>query len=95
VTDHLLRIGQEALTNALRHARASTIRVELTFAEAEVRLVVQDNGQGFEAGSPERKEGFGLKGMQERADILGAELTATSEPGRGTRVDVRWRISQE
>jgi signal transduction histidine kinase len=95
VTDHLLRIGQEALTNALRHARASTIRVELTFAEAEVRLVVQDDGQGLEAGSPERREGFGLKGMRERAGILAAELTVTSKQGRGTRVEVRWRMPQE
>jgi signal transduction histidine kinase len=91
VADHLLRIGQEALTNALRHAGANRIFVELTFAEAEVKLCVQDNGQGFWVDGPERTGGYGLVGMRERADILGAELAVSSGPQQGTRVTVRWR----
>jgi signal transduction histidine kinase len=92
VADHLLRIGQEALTNALRHARASLIDVELTFAEAKVTLCVQDNGHGFAVDCPERTGGYGLVGMRERADILGAELAVSSGPKQGTRVTVRWRF---
>jgi signal transduction histidine kinase len=92
VADHLLRIGQEALTNALRHAGANLIDVGLTFAEAEVKLCVQDDGRGFAVDSPERKGGYGLVGMRERAGILGAELAVSSGPEQGTRVTVRWRI---
>jgi signal transduction histidine kinase len=92
VADHLLRIGQEALTNALRHAGASLIDVELTFAEAEVRLCIHDNGQGFAVDGPGREGGYGLVGMRERAGILGAELVVSSAPQQGTRVTVRWRI---
>lgn len=91
--DHLLRIGQEALINALRHAQADTIRMDLTFADTEVTLSVEDNGQGFDVRSPKQKEGFGLMGMRERANLLDAELTVASEPGRGTRVVVTWQTS--
>jgi PAS domain S-box-containing protein len=92
VADHLLRMGQEALTNALRHSGANMIRVELTFADAEIRLCVQDNGRGFDVNSPEHKEGFGLRGIRERAGIVGAELTVISMPMIGTRIDVKWRM---
>ncbi|MCW3097303.1 MAG: putative signal transduction histidine kinase [Chthonomonadaceae bacterium] len=91
VANHLLRIGQEALTNALRHARANTIQMELAFADAETRLSVEDDGQGFEANTPGQRAGFGLTGMRERVGILGAELTVTSALGRGTRIEVRWQ----
>jgi signal transduction histidine kinase len=92
VADHLLRIGQEALANALHHGQANAIGVELTFAEAELRLRVTDDGRGFAAESPEPKAGFGLTGMRERAGHIGAALEVTSEPGRGTRVEVTWRF---
>jgi signal transduction histidine kinase len=92
VADHLLRIGQEALTNALRHAQASHVCVELTFGDEELTLCVADDGQGFAAEPPRRKEGFGLTGMQERADLIGAALTVASRPGLGTRVDLTWRF---
>jgi signal transduction histidine kinase len=92
VAGHLLRIGQEALTNALRHAQASEVCVALTFAEAELRLCVTDDGQGFAMESPRPKEAFGLTGMQERAGLIGAELTVGSRPGSGTRVELTWRF---
>jgi signal transduction histidine kinase len=91
VADHLLRIGQEALTNAMRYAEANTIQMELAFADAETRLSVEDDGRGFEANSPRQREGFGLRGMRERVGILGADLTVTSVLGRGTRIEVRWQ----
>jgi two-component system NarL family sensor kinase len=92
VADHLLRIGQEALTNALRHAQASEICAELTFAERELHLCVKDDGCGFATDTGLRMEGFGLSGMHERAGIIGAQLRVTSQPNSGTRVELAWRF---
>ncbi len=85
--NNLLRIGQEAITNAMKHARAKRIEVELEFAEKEVCLRVSDNGQGFDIARPPASEsGFGLMGMRERADQLQGKLTVQSDRGRGTEV---------
>ncbi len=84
----LLRIAQEALTNATRHARPKTIRVALIYHAAGARLEVQDDGRGFEV--PEQKSGptghYGIRGMYERADRAHATLTIRSTPGSGTTV---------
>ena len=88
VEHHLLRIGQEALTNALKHARATEIRVTLTCATDRLELRVEDRGEGFEPDSPTHRPGLGLRGMQERADSLGGKLSISSERGEGTRVEV-------
>jgi PAS domain S-box-containing protein len=85
---HLLRIGQEALTNALRHAHAPEIRVTLTCARGSLELSVEDDGEGFEVDSPVPGNGLGLRGMQERAEALGGKLTITSAPGQGTQARV-------
>jgi len=85
---HLLRIGQEALTNTLKHAKATEIRVTLTCDAASVALSVEDQGDGFDVQSLRDRRGLGLRGMQERADSLGGKLTITSTPGQGTRVEV-------
>jgi PAS domain S-box-containing protein len=92
VADHLLRIGQEALTNALRHAQASEVGVELTFTDEELRLRLTDDGRGFAMDNQHRKEGFGLTGLHERAGLIGAQLTVASQPGCGTQVEVTWRF---
>ena len=86
---HLLRIGLEALTNALKHGRATRIEIELRFAPDSISLIVADNGQGLE--SSERATGgahFGLQGVRERVDKLGATLDISSSPGAGTRLSV-------
>jgi len=88
VESNLLRIGQEALTNAIRHAHADEIRVELTYDRDQVCLRVKDNGQGFGVGSIPSSEGFGLLGMSERAERIDAQLTIGSQPGRGTEIIV-------
>ena len=89
VEGELLRIGQEAITNAFKHAAPRQVEVVLTFAEKEVELVVADDGVGF---APERVVAptghFGLVGMRERAAQIGARLVITSTPGRGTRLAV-------
>ncbi|MUL38823.1 PAS domain S-box protein [Gloeocapsopsis dulcis] len=88
VESNLLRIGQEALTNAIRHANADEIRVELVYNRDRFCLRVKDNGQGFGVGSIPSSEGFGLLGMSERAERIGAQLTIRSQPGQGTEMIV-------
>ena len=88
----LLRICQESLTNARRHANASEVRVELAYSSGGVSLMIHDDGTGFnpdETLANGRQSGFGLGGMKERARIVNGELTVTSERGQGTSVEVR------
>lgn len=90
VENNLLRIGQEAITNASKHARPTRITVTLSFDGRQVRLGVEDDGIGFVAGAQPRGErrSFGLVGMKERAELLGGTVSLESAPGRGTRVVV-------
>ncbi|MGJ3250603.1 MAG: PAS domain S-box protein [Elainellaceae cyanobacterium] len=88
VESNLLRIGQEALTNAIRHANADEIRVGLVYNHDQVCLRVRDNGQGFGVGSIPASEGFGLLGMSERAERIGSQLKIRSQPGQGTEIIV-------
>ena len=89
VESHLLHIGQEALSNAIRHAAASEIRIDVAFEGPQVRLRVQDNGRGFATDRPvSMQEGhFGLIGMRERIEKLGGRLSINSQQGRGTEVE--------
>jgi signal transduction histidine kinase len=85
----LLRIVQEAMTNVRKHADATVVRVDVT-SDEELRLTVTDNGHGFQ---PENiSSGFGLESMRQRAAIIGARLTVTSEPQNGTRVELAMPI---
>ncbi|MEB3283345.1 MAG: response regulator [Lyngbya sp.] len=92
VENNLLRIAQEALTNALKYAKASTINIELIYESEQFFLRVKDNGQGFDVESPCFLNGFGFLGMKERADRIDAELMITSEVGRGTEILVSVKI---
>ena len=86
---HLLRIAQEAITNAVRHAEPKMISVMLAFVPGSIALRVKDDGCGFEAGVPPRPaQRFGLLGMHERAARIGATLSIRSAPGQGTLVEV-------
>lgn len=84
----LFRIGQEAITNALRHARPQTVTIDLTFEEERVVLCVTDDGPGFDPNLEPESGGFGLVGMSQRAERLGGQLTVVSRPGHGTIVTV-------
>lgn len=88
VENNLLRIGQEAITNASKHARSSRIDVELVFDGRTVRLAVADDGVGFLSGSQRNgsRRSFGLVGIKERAELLGGTVEIKSAPGQGTRV---------
>jgi signal transduction histidine kinase len=87
----VLRVVQEAVTNALRHARASRVAVSLTGGGASGLVVrVTDDGTGFDPDAPvHRGRRLGLTSMHERADALGGALTIDSTPGAGTTVELR------
>jgi signal transduction histidine kinase/ligand-binding sensor domain-containing protein len=89
VQDQLFRIAQEAVANAVKHADARTIEIALQFEPTEVKLVVSDDGRGFDPAAAQGAQAghFGLLGMRERAAQLGA-LTIDSRPGGGTRIEV-------
>ncbi len=83
----ILRIGQEAITNTTKHAKAKNIEMKLDFADKLVTLQVTDDGGGFDTSRPRpRVDGFGLVGMRERAAQLGGALKICSVPGTGTEI---------
>ncbi|HKX28695.1 MAG TPA: two-component regulator propeller domain-containing protein [Blastocatellia bacterium] len=91
IAENLLRIGREAIVNAIRHSAASRIVAEMRFDPHQFELDITDNGVGFD---PERTRAngsphFGLIGMRERAAVIGGELILESQPGAGTKVLVR------
>jgi signal transduction histidine kinase len=86
IKDALFRIGQEAIANAIRHARSTEIRIDIRCQEGTVQLAVEDNGSGFTPGG--ESKGFGLVGMRKRAESISAVLRVLSAPGQGTRVEV-------
>jgi PAS domain S-box-containing protein len=88
VENNLLRIGQEALTNAIKYADAHEIRVELVYEATQCSLQIKDDGRGFGVGSIPSEGGFGLLGISERAERIGAQLTIHSQPGQGTAIIV-------
>ena len=92
VSATLLRIAQEALSNAARHARATRVGVTLSFMGDEVILDIRDDGQGFDPlALPDRTRtgGFGLDGMRARAERIAGSLTIEAEPGHGTALSAR------
>jgi signal transduction histidine kinase len=83
----ILRVAQEALQNALRHAQAEHVDVRLTADNGHLRLAVSDDGAGFDPADPTlRAQHLGLTSMEERARALGGRLTIASKPGEGTTV---------
>ena len=92
----LFRIMQEAMNNVLRHAEVKKAALRIHYAEPAISILLEDRGKGFDM-EKFRKQGtgvtvyehFGILGMQERAAIIGAQLTVTSAPGRGTKIHVR------
>jgi two-component system sensor histidine kinase UhpB len=85
---HIFRIAQEALTNVARHSKAAGVEVKLSSADGHVKLVIADNGRGFEprtgAGG-----GLGMVGMRARARSAGGELKVETAAGKGVRIEVR------
>src|SRR6266850_600920 len=88
---NLLRIGQEVLTNALRHAHASQFDALLIFASREIHLNMQDNGHGFDPAKSH--EGFGLQGIRERAGDMGGQFSIESSEGNGAAISIMLPLS--
>jgi signal transduction histidine kinase/ligand-binding sensor domain-containing protein len=91
VADDIYRIGREALLNAFAHARAAAVEAEIAYESAELRLRIRDNGRGvtpeiLKVGS--RQGHFGLQGMRERAQQIGARFSVWSAEGAGTEVEL-------
>ncbi len=88
----IYRIAQEAVNNVGRHARAESVHLHLTFNQNRFSLLIRDDGVGFEV--PARlndlasSDHYGLLGMQERAELIGARLRLESEPGKGTSLQL-------
>jgi PAS domain S-box-containing protein len=80
----LYRLAQEGLTNAVKHARANSVWINLDYADGEVCLSIEDNGQGFNL--KEVGDGMGLQGTRDRFAMLNGALEIESEPGCGTRL---------
>jgi signal transduction histidine kinase len=85
----IYRVVQEGLTNALRHSQSKKVRIELIQAGKEVQIVIQDWGIGFVSEKKEGGESFGLKGIRERARLLGGSATIETVIGSGTRIIVK------
>lgn len=85
--ENLFRMAQEAVRNAVNHGKPSEILVLLIYDPEAVRLVVEDNGQGFSTNSP-LPAGRGLAFLKERTQSVGGRLSLRSEPGKGARVEV-------
>jgi signal transduction histidine kinase len=82
----LFRVAQQSLTNALRHAGAAHVTMDLRWLENHVELRVADDGAGFDGAGPPQAHQHGLRGMRERMDLLGGSLSVESRVGVGTTV---------
>lgn len=88
----LFRIVQEALGNALKHAAASTINIDLTYGDHDIAVRITDDGKGF---SVKKNDGIGLGNMQQRAGLLGGELVIESKAGEGTTLSLNILINPD
>jgi signal transduction histidine kinase len=92
VEQAVYRIADEAMTNVARHAQARDMLVRLERRGDELRLWVSDDGRGFDAAQSAPEGHYGLQGMRERAEMIGAELEVTSRPDVGTSVRLRAEV---
>jgi two-component system sensor histidine kinase UhpB len=88
----IYRIAQESISNALRHAKATSIQLAVTASPEQVQLTVRDDGRGFEFGPQQSARGLGLTAMMERTKLMRGRLDVTSQPGQGTQVSVELPI---
>ncbi len=95
IQTEVVRIAQEAVINAVRHARAKQVRLDVGFTERTLRLCVSADGQGFDPAAAASGGGrhYGLIGMQERAAEIGGRCTIESTPGGGSQVVAEFPLS--
>jgi PAS domain S-box-containing protein len=90
----LYRIVQEALRNISRHAGATEVAISLVGENQAIRLLISDNGNGFDPNQKMSKGGLGLDSMKERAYLIGADFSIESQPGDGTKIEVLAPLSR-
>lgn len=88
VAIEVYRVMQESVTNIIRHARATAASIEITKEGDKFRFLTKDNGVGFDENILSEKKSFGILGIKERAQRIGATLAISSYPGNGTTVDL-------
>jgi len=88
------RVAQEALENVVRHAQAKTVRVALRHQDGSLELVVADDGRGL-LPKVAQDEHFGLRGMEERAELIHGKLEVDARPGKGTTVRLRAKVAED
>ncbi|MCR8633237.1 sensor histidine kinase [Paenibacillus radicis (ex Xue et al. 2023)] len=89
IEDHLFRIVQEAMSNALRHSKATKLEVKLLQPSVDsIRLLIRDDGVGFEL-DVKKHSSYGIVTMKERVNEIGGSLNLITAPGKGTRIDIR------
>ena len=90
---HLYRLVQEGLNNSLKHANADRVNIMLMGATPNIRLTIEDNGQGFDVKTRELELGhdkrMGIRSMKERVNLLGGQITINSKPMQGTKISVK------
>lgn len=86
--NHLYRIAQEAVNNAIKHGKAKHISIELAAPQGRIQLVVRDDGSGMDQLSSDNSPGMGLQIMRYRANLIGASLDIENGPDKGTRISV-------
>jgi signal transduction histidine kinase len=91
----LFRVVQEGLTNIIQHAHASTVKLELKGDKHDCIVILGDDGQGFDADSPQFRWSHGLMGMRQRAEALGGRLHLDSKVGAGTTLRVEVPMSKQ
>lgn len=91
VEQSIYRIAQEALENVSRHANARLVKVQLKQENGDLHLSVSDDGRGFDSSSKDHTEKFGLQGIRERAEMIGAELEIESQENEGTHLSLNWK----
>lgn len=92
ISTALYRIGQEAITNSLRHGDATAITVTLATDDDGIVLTIKDDGKGFDLANAIDHEGFGLEGMKERANLVGGRLDINSSPEQGTTICCKVKV---
>lgn len=93
VETHVLRIGHEAVANAVRHADAHQVQIDVRFDDSSLRLRVADDGRGFDPAQPSDGTHYGLLSMKERAADAGGRCTIESSPGGGVEVVAEFPLS--
>jgi two-component system, NarL family, sensor histidine kinase LiaS len=94
VENHLFRIVQEALSNTLRHSKATRMEIKLQDRGDYVRLFIRDNGVGFEW-DDKKQASYGLRTMQERINEIGGSVQFITAPNKGTRIEIRVPVVNE